>query len=119
MKILEKGIIVRINKLYKNGMSQNDLYDVTRGVWKIGDRKKYVEYVFSVYKGIIKGIYKVNAWYPAGTTNYENRGFSGVDVEGRWEFTGEKAEKEIITKYLGKDVREYCIGSNPVLYINL
>ena len=59
-------LVIKINKLYRRGMSEDELYDVVRGYWaaslkSIETRK--VKYVFGVYNGLIVAVYKPDAWY--------------------------------------------------------
>ena len=66
--IEEPVILIRINKLYRHGMSDIELYDATRGVWKVGARRERASYAFAVFEGIVREVYKINEWFPAGTT---------------------------------------------------
>ncbi len=59
-------LVIKINKLYRRGMSESELYDAVRGFWaaslkSIETRK--VEYVFGVYNGLIVGVYKPDEWH--------------------------------------------------------
>ena len=59
-------LVIKINKLYRRGMSEDELYDAVRGYWvaslkSIETRK--VKYVFGVYNGLIVAVYKPDAWY--------------------------------------------------------
>lgn len=59
-------LVIKINKLYRKGMSETELYDVIRGYWaaslkSIKDRK--VEYVFGVHNGLIVAVYKPDEWH--------------------------------------------------------
>ena len=59
-------LVIKINKLYRRGMSEAELYDAVRGYWaaslkSIETRK--VKYVFGVYNGLIVAVYKPDAWY--------------------------------------------------------
>lgn len=61
-------LVIKINKLYRRGMSEAELYDAVRGYWaaslkSIETRK--VKYVFGVYNGLIVAVYKPDAWYYA------------------------------------------------------
>ena len=67
-KIKQPAILIRINKLYRYGMSDAELYDATRSAWKVGERADRVEYAFSVFEGVIREVYKITGWLPAGST---------------------------------------------------
>jgi len=44
-------------------MSPEELYEVTRGIWKVGERSRnQVEYAFSIFQGIVLEIYRVDQW---------------------------------------------------------
>ena len=119
ISIEEKGVLIRINKLYYDSMTPQELYEATRGVWVIGRRREEIDYAFCVYQGIIKEVYKIKIWIPAGTLYYETRPKKDVHIEGRWEFYGEVAPSEIREKYLGYSVRSYFPkgSANPITYI--
>jgi hypothetical protein len=110
-------IIIRINKLYHYGMTDRELYDAARGIWKIGKNRDDAVYAFAVFGGIVREVYKIREWLPAGTTA-SIRG--DLRCDGRWEFVGEVAEKSIREKYLFKSVEEYLPNhaQNPIRYVN-
>lgn len=61
-------LVIKINKLYRRGMTDADLYDSVRGYWNaslksINDKK--VEYVFGVYNGLIVAVYRPDEWHYA------------------------------------------------------
>jgi hypothetical protein len=58
--IKEPGIIIRINRLYRAGMSATELYDATRGVWVIGPRREKAKYAFAVFAGVIKDVPEID-----------------------------------------------------------
>lgn len=69
---LEKGdvkhsiMVIKINRLYRREMSDEELYDAVRGFWaaslkSIETRK--VKYVFGVYNGLIVAVYKPDEWH--------------------------------------------------------
>lgn len=120
LEIVEKALLIRINKTFKPSMSDLELYEATRGVWKVSQRRNGAQYAFSVYKGIIKEVYRIDSWHEAWTTKYETRNKSRVNAQGRWEFLGEKAEDVIRDKYIGKDISYYFKNgsTNPVSYRN-
>ena len=118
--IEEKVILVRINKLYHDSMTPEEMYEATCGVWKVGERREEADYAFTVFQGEVKEVYRINSWLPAGTSSYNTRPTSDVEVEGRWEFNGALAEEGIRNRYIGKSVKEYLpVGAvNPIVYIN-
>ena len=120
VKIHEKAILIRINKLYHDSMTAEEMYEATRGVWRVGPRKDEADYAFTVYKGEVKEVYKINSWLPAGTLLYSTRPRTDIELESRWEFDGSLAEDAIRKKYISKSVKEYLPrgAANPITYIN-
>lgn len=128
--ITEHAILIRINQLYRYGMDADSLYDATRGVWVIGGRdaggrRDCAKYAFSVFKGVIMEVFKINQWYLAGTqqTTYKTRPNKNelcTYEPPRWEFEGDIAESEIRDKYLNKSVKSLLSANsqNPIKYVN-
>lgn len=116
--IEESAILIRINQLYRYGMDDEELYEATRGVWKLGDRRNNAKYAFAVYKGMVREVYSIQRWFPAGTTIYRTR--EDLYYPERWEFEGGIAEKTIRRKYIDKSVEAYLAfnSRNPITYVN-
>ena len=117
VKISHSAILLNINKLYRSNMSTNELYEITRGVWKVGENRNKVEIAMAIYRGIVKEVYRINKWYPAGTLKYKTRDTSKFLDSGRWEFEGEEAI-DIRDKYIDRSVRSYLAATNrnPIKY---
>ena len=117
VKVQLKAILITINKLYRSDMSSEELYEVTRGIWRVGERNRNkVDYAFSVYQGIVLEVYRVEQWHPAGTLKYKTRDSSEFKTTGRWEFSGSVA-KEIRDQYVDFSVGK--AGQNPIRYVNI
>lgn len=116
--ITENVIAIKINQAYRENMTELELYEATRGCWKIDvKRAEKVDYVFSVYKGIIKEVYKIKEWLPAGTIPRSTLPDAKVPTD-RYEFVGEVAEEAIRNKYIEKSIANlYRKGeANPIKY---
>lgn len=118
--ITHKVLLITINQLYHSNMSAQELYEVTRGVWILGERRNRVEYAFAVFRGVVREVYRIHAWHPAGTTTYETRDAGELRDDDRWEFDGEIAA-DVRDQYVGKSVRGYFGKSNqnPARYVNV
>jgi len=55
------------------GMSEIDLYDATRGVWRLNPKIAADRLAMAVFDGVIQEVYDVKQWLPAGST-YSTRG---------------------------------------------
>jgi hypothetical protein len=119
VSISEPCLLIRINKLYRPGMSAEALYEATRGVWVLGERRNGAHYALAVYQGVVRQAYLIHSWHRAGATPYHTRAREDVDAPGRWEFTGVVAEK-LADKYCGGSVEKYLPANaqNPVVYVN-
>lgn len=125
--ITEPAVLIRINKAFRYSMTDMELYDFTRGQWKLNpNNASKAKYAFGIYQGIIQEVYEVLHWYPAGSTYSVRQGPNNVDIEeletleGRHEFVGNLAPKEIREKYKYKAVDHYFKkgNSNPIMYLN-
>ena len=68
---LEEDIaIIKINKSYKDNMSDLELYDITRGCWKRKlESVENARYVLAVAFSEVKEVYKVDKWMPSEELN--------------------------------------------------
>ena len=119
VEITEPAMVIRISQAYREDMTPQELYDVTRSAWKVNlDRANTIDYAFAVYKGEIKEVYKVAGWHEAGTTFVPKR--DDIIGSGRFEFVGTNAEDAIRDKYLNKSVKHmFKKGAViPTMYVN-
>ena len=128
VEITEPSILIRINQAFRYSMSDIELYDFTRGQWKINpENAKKVKYGFAIYKGIIQEVYEVFDWYEAGKTFSVRANNINIDsriednLVGRYEFIGNIAKESIRKKYKYKSVDKYFNkgNSNPIMYLNI
>jgi uncharacterized protein len=115
-EVKHKAILITINRLYRSDMTDRELYEVTRGTWRIGQRRNQADVVMSVYQGIVREVYKIEKWHPAGTLEYQTRNSLELQSEKRWEFEGEKSGEDLRSQYVGFNVGKS--GQNPIRYIN-
>src|SRR5688500_1455684 len=102
----EPALLIRIPRLWKPGMSDDELYDATRWHWKVGPRRKRAELAFAVAGGVVREVYRSASWHPAGTTPSVTDTHSTAPPD-RWEFIGATADDAIRTKYVGGSVKHY------------
>jgi hypothetical protein len=112
-----KSVLIIINRLYRSDMTGEELYEATRGIWKIGTKRDKAEFAMAVYHGIVREVYRIRRWLPAGTLKYKTRDSRGFKRSGRWEFEGEVAY-DIRDRYINFSVR-HLLGKksqNPIRY---
>jgi hypothetical protein len=72
--VTEPALLIRIPKRYREGMPAHALYEATRGVWRVDPaRVRRARYAMPVVHGVVREVYRIAAWYPAGSTRYETR----------------------------------------------
>ena len=100
-----RGLLFILNKTYKSGMTDVELYEATCGVWRNVPRTPDIKYAYASYHGIIKEVYVITKWQNAGTYNYTSRNFnhrSTSFLDSRYEFVGDVAQSQVRDKYKGK-----------------
>lgn len=105
---LEEDIaIIKINKSYKEKLSDLELYDITRGCWKRKlESVENARYVLAVAFSVVKEVYKVDKWMPSEELNRETIEYHEEDDAGRIGFSGDVAPNDIRNKYIGKSVAD-------------
>ena len=119
VEVIEPSIFIRINQKFRYSMSEMELYDYTRGQWKVNvEKANKAKFAFAVYEGIIQEVYSILFWLEAGKTlNTRNENEA---IKDRFEFIGNIAEPEIRNKYKFKSVEQYFKkgNANPIMYVN-
>lgn len=120
-KIRHKSILITINRLYRTGMTKLELEEATRGIWKVGAKREEADLAMAVFRGIIREVYVIGRWHPAGTLEYKTRDDITPHLcKGRWEFEASLADERIRTDFIGKSVR-HILGpnnQNPIRYVD-
>lgn len=121
VEIKHAVILITINKLFRPGIELHELYDATRSAWKVGTRREGAEYAFSVFRGVVREVFEIEAWVPGGTTmRIADEHGRARPRPGRWEFVGQVAEEKVRRKYQGRSVSHYYKpgAQNPIMYVN-
>ena len=110
IEIVEPAILVTVDRLFRPDMSTDELYEITRGDWLIGERRNEAKYALCVYNGIVQQVYEIQGWLPVQA--------QGQDAETyiRWRFEGLVAQD--LQHYIGANVEKYVGTQNPVRYVN-
>ncbi len=102
-------IVIKINKRYHRGMSDFELYEAVRGIWKASIKsitRRKIEYVFGVYNQLIVAIYKPDAWHYV---------YEMIDVPRQEEITEENYEKVKNRIYFTcRDYKQMDDNQNPI-----
>lgn len=64
------SLLIRINQRYSHGMPEAALYDATRGIWRLSAaHAKDASCAMAVFEGVVREVYEIEAWHPAGQTS--------------------------------------------------
>jgi hypothetical protein len=122
VEIVDPVLLIRINRLYRHGMSANELYDATRSAWKLGHRRDGAKYAFAVFEKLVREVYEIEGWHHEGATPVQSgiHGNRPPPPPDRWEFTGRVAPESVRSRYYGGSVAAYLRKGlqNPVVYVN-
>ena len=97
-----------------------ELYDITRGCWKRTlSSVNESEFALAVVNGIVKEVYKIEAWFPAEEVTRETIPYNEKTDAGRIAFQGAVAMENVRKKYLNYSVADlFKRGeANPVKVI--
>jgi hypothetical protein len=114
------ALLIRINRLFRHTMSSQELYEATRGIWKLSARRTKAQFAFAVFEGVVRDVFEIESWHRAGTTQYTTRPTDGWENSPRWEFLGRPADVAIREHYVDRSVAAYFRQGqqNPVVYVN-
>ena len=98
-------IMVKIQRGWRADMNAKQVYDTTRGHWKIGaDVRKRAQYCLGIAYGVVRGAYSINDWFESQ--------MPWDAGQNRWGFNG--AEDSELQPLLGTHVRD--VFPNQVMY---
>lgn len=120
MTITDPVVLIRPTRLYRPDMSAEELYEATRGVWRIKpERAEQARYALTVVGDEVVEVYEIERWQSAGMSRYRFRPPHEVERPGRHEFVGRPANGGG-RRYIGISVAEYLPNGaqNPVRYVN-
>ena len=121
--VTDPALLIRINREFKYGMSAEALYESTRGIWVVGERRNRAKIAMAVYAGIVREVYEIESWHRAGTTRYATRDQSELakHKSKRWEFIGAVASEPERSRYVGRSVAHLFRSGqqSPVVGIGL
>ncbi len=140
-KIDEQALVVKLNQTYNENISFSDLFDITRGIWKVHkDRVQNVQYVLGVHDYKVVSVFKVDLWVHARHNkdiykDYELAGrsmfgesvnsneFKNLESNSSYEYAVKSkfVDETISAKYLNKCIDKKLVGTaaNPVKYFNV
>lgn len=111
--LMEDALLIKINKSYKSGMSEEQLYDATSVSWVVkldNSATRDIQYYCAVYENKIIEVYELTGYHPDPTPSKEKR----------FILEGQLAYDELRKQLIGTDVSKIHKGEgNPIKYTNL
>ncbi len=98
-------LMFKIQKGWRPGMSKDDVFEKTRGHWRVAVRtRERAEYALGIAYGVIYGAYRIDSWFPSK--------MPGDQGKNRWGFNGGEAPE--LEYVIGTQVRDAF--PNQVMY---
>lgn len=111
-----RGVAFLLEKRYLHNFGDLQLLECTRGIWR-RKQPKEVRYAYATYRGIVKEVYEIYTWVPAGTQQYFTRELDPEKIGKRFEFVGKKASPEVRDRYLGKLIEKKRSYGDPYVKV--
>lgn len=122
-------VIIKINRLYQRNMTPLELYNCTRGVWRMSRaRAEASDYVLAVYHSLVVGVYKPDRWYSCGEAAERLKEFRDIDLTSEavkrrlfFEDSNYDDVDEVKGIYLGRTIKHLGYNDkaqNPITYIS-
>jgi Uncharacterized protein conserved in bacteria len=101
------GLAFILNKTYRSSMPPIELFEATRGTWSKPPRDETIKFAYATYHKIVKEVYVIEGWLPAGTQQYffRDRKLGDERLKSRWEFIGRIADDKVRELYLGRKLK--------------
>ena len=75
-------------------------------------------YAYATFKGVVKEVYEIHSWVPAGTQEYFTRNLTPERLaKARWEFVGRKAPEKIRSLYVGNIIERKRSYGDPFIKV--
>jgi len=126
-QITEPVVAINIAQQYPNVRNAEDLYQCTRGLWRLNKtRAEKAKFAFSVFRGIIKEVYVIDFWEPADIPSRkhweETLKMQGIEInpavnDGRYQFVGRLADNQVRQEFIGAKM-PVLHAQNPIRYFN-
>jgi hypothetical protein len=98
-------IMVKMQRGWRADMNAKQVYDTTRGHWKVGpDVRARAKYCLGIAFGIVRGAYRIDDWFPSA--------MEWDAGQNRWGFNGGEADE--LKHVVGTHVRD--VFPNQVMY---
>jgi hypothetical protein len=111
-EIREPTLILVINQAYASDSSPAEVFDATRGHWRVGlETRKTAALVIGVADGIVRGVFRPASWFPSLIAGQKGRwGFDGAEAREYAHLVGASVARLPVRKGASNPVRRYLDG---------
>lgn len=112
--------VIKVNRLYRHGITTDELSDITRGYWRTASKKvRKCDIVLSVFCGEVMEVYAVDEWVDGSKVKMATN--INTYRSGSYGFNGHVTPKAMRDKFIGRHVDNlYKRGNqNPVRAFNV
>jgi hypothetical protein len=111
-EIAEATLMLVINQFYVAGSSQGEVYEATRGHWRVGpETRRAAQLVLGVADGVVRGAFRPTTWFASPISGQEGRwGFEGVIAPEFDHIVGTSIARLPVLKGASNPVRLYLEG---------
>jgi hypothetical protein len=110
LEITEPALLITVNRLFRRDMNDDEIYEITRGNWVVGERRNKAKFAFTVYNAVVRQVYEIQRWFPVTARSQDAK------TQDRWRFDGIVAQD--LQHYIGGSVESYTGAQNPIRYVN-
>ena len=113
--------VIKVNRLYRPGLTAEELSDITRGFWRTAHKKvRKCDIVLYVYQGEVLEVYAVDEWVDGETLRLETN-IQNCRRPDSYGFNGHVAPKAVRDRFLGRSVEKLFKhgDQNPVRAFNV
>lgn len=117
-KTQKDTVVVNINRKYKRGFTQKDIYEASKSVWPINsDKIPKLKFVLSEYKGLIVEVFSVDKWYEVPTVQIGGKRAGQTRL--KYAFEGRVANDMVRNMYINKSIshKKKKGMSNSIMYL--
>ena len=81
-------------------------------------KKNEAKFAYATFNGVVKDVYQIHCWVPAGTQEYFSRSLDPERLKNaRWEFVGKKASNKVRELYVGKNLERKRSYGDPFVLV--
>ncbi len=78
------AVVFKINRMYKPGMTKDEIYEAARGIWKIDWETRSPKFAIVSAFGKVQGVFHILGWEPADFVRLGTAPVGRLMWHGEW-----------------------------------